>query len=52
VSALFGIMPLVTGGIGMWVGILNAVCAAIYIAVPLLYRFGELVAPVTFVLVA
>ena len=31
-----------------WLGILNIVFAAIFLAIPLLYRFGELIAPLTF----
>ena len=48
ISALFGIFQLVLGGSVWWVGLLNLVFAAIFVAVPLLYRFGELIAPLTF----
>jgi adenylate cyclase len=48
ISALFGVFQLVLGGSVWWVGLLNLVFAAIFVAVPLLYRFGELLAPLTF----
>ena len=48
ISALFGVFQLVLGGLVWWVGLLNLVFAAIFVAVPLLYRFGELIAPLTF----
>lgn len=31
-----------------WIGLVNAVCAAVFLLTPKLYRFGELVAPLTF----
>src|SRR5829696_67892 len=48
ISAVFGIFQLVLGGPAWWVGVLNLVFAAIFVAMPLLYRFGELIAPLTF----
>ena len=48
ISALFGVFQLVLGGSVWWVGLLNLFFAAIFVAVPLLYRFGELIAPLTF----
>jgi adenylate cyclase len=48
ISALFGVFQLLLGGPAWWVGVLNLVFAALFVAVPLLYRFGELIAPLTF----
>lgn len=48
ISAVFGVFQLVIGGPVWWVGVLNLGFAAIFVAVPLLYRFGELIAPLTF----
>lgn len=48
ISALFGVFQLLLGGPVWWVGVLNLVFAAIFVSVPLLYRFGELIAPLTF----
>ncbi|PEG34395.1 adenylate/guanylate cyclase domain-containing protein [Mycolicibacterium agri] len=48
ISLLFGIFQLSVGGPVWWVGVLNLVFAAVFMAVPLLYRFGELIAPLTF----
>ncbi|OMC34690.1 adenylate cyclase [Mycobacterium sp. GA-1841] len=52
VSGGFGIFQLVLGG-PMWrFGFVNLVTAALFLLVPLLYRFGELLAPLAFFLVA
>lgn len=52
VSGLFGAWQLL-GGIGVWwIGIINLVTAVVLLAVPLLNRFGELFASLTFVFVA
>lgn len=48
ISALFAVFQLVLDGPAWWIGLLNLVFAAIFLAVPLLYRFGELIAPLTF----
>ena len=48
VSVSFGIFQLTVGGPVWWLGILNLLIGAIYLAIPLLYRFGELIAPLTF----
>src|SRR5262245_16446923 len=52
VSGFFAVLSIFIGHGGMWIGVLSAVGAAVYLAIPLLYRFGELIAPVTFVIVA
>jgi adenylate cyclase len=48
VSAAFGVWQLTWSGEIWWVGLLNVVTAAVFLTVPYLYRFGELVAPLTF----
>lgn len=49
VSGFFGIVWFVTGT-GIWqIGVLNVVAAAVFAMIPLLHRFGELVAPLTFI---
>jgi adenylate cyclase len=52
VSAFFGVMQIITGQDVLWISLLNLVAAVVFLLIPLLYRFGELVAPVTFMLVA
>ncbi|MGE2834592.1 adenylate/guanylate cyclase domain-containing protein [Mycobacterium sp. SMC-4] len=49
VSALFGVFQLTLGGALWWVGAVNIVCAAMFLAIPRLCPLGELVAPLTFV---
>src|SRR5882757_10844056 len=48
ISLVFGIFQLTLGGQVWWIGLLNIVFAAIFTTVPMLYRFGELIAPLTF----
>jgi adenylate cyclase len=52
ISVAFGIFQLIVGGAVWWLGLLNLVFGAVFLAVPLLYRFGELIAPLTFLLFA
>ncbi|WP_422746499.1 adenylate/guanylate cyclase domain-containing protein [Mycobacterium sp. WMMD1722] len=52
VSAAFGIFQLVLGGSAWWIGLLNLAFGVLFIAVPLVYRFGELIAPLTFFVLA
>lgn len=49
VSIGFGAFQLVMGGALWWLGAVNLVCGLIFLAIPRLCRFGELVAPLTFV---
>ncbi|MHC9292873.1 adenylate/guanylate cyclase domain-containing protein [Mycobacterium sp. LTG2003] len=52
VSAAFGVFQLIVGG-QMWqFGLLNLAFASLFVTVPLLYRFGELIAPLTFFAIA
>ena len=48
ISVAFGIFQFTLGGRVWWLGMLNFVFGAIFLAIPLLYRFGELIAPLTF----
>jgi adenylate cyclase len=48
VSAIFGTLQITMGGPGWWIGVLNLVFAMLFMGIPLLYRFGELIAPLTF----
>lgn len=52
VSAVFGVFQLVMGGSLWWLGAVNLVCGAVFLLIPKLCRFGELVAPLTFVVFA
>jgi adenylate cyclase len=48
VSVSFGVFQLALGGPVWRLGMLNLGCAVIFMLIPLLYRFGELVAPLVF----
>lgn len=52
VSVLFGGLQMAIGGPGWWLGLLNLVCGAVFLAMPALYRFGALIAPLAFFVVA
>jgi adenylate cyclase len=52
VSAFFGIQGLFLGRDLWWIAALNLASASIFLMIPLLYRFGDLVAPMVFFLVA
>jgi adenylate cyclase len=51
-SIFFGVQGLVVGQDVMWIAVLNVVSGAIFLLIPLLYKFGELVAPLVFFFVA
>lgn len=52
VSGSFGVFQLVVGGPVGQFGFLNLAFACLFAMVPLLYRFGELIAPLTFFAIA
>ncbi|MFY1620964.1 adenylate/guanylate cyclase domain-containing protein [Micromonospora sp. WMMD736] len=52
VSAGFGVLQLTLGGPLWRLALLNLTCALVFLAIPKLYRFGELVAPLTFFVLA
>src|SRR6478735_10936615 len=45
ISVAFGIFQLTLGGPLWWIGLLNLAFRAVFAAVPGVYRFGELIAP-------
>ncbi|WP_163896039.1 adenylate/guanylate cyclase domain-containing protein [Mycolicibacterium hippocampi] len=49
VSIGFGVFQLAMGGALWWLGAVNLFCGLVFLAIPRLCRFGELVAPLTFV---
>jgi adenylate cyclase len=48
ISIFFGIQGLIVGHDVVWIAMLNVASGAIFLLIPLLYRFGELVAPLVF----
>jgi adenylate cyclase len=52
VSASFGAFQLLMGGALWWLGAVNLVCGLVFLTIPRLGKFGELVAPLTFVVFA
>lgn len=52
VLAAFGLLQVVLGGDVRALGFVNIVCAAVFLSIPRLCRFGELAAPLTFFAVA
>ena len=52
VSVGFGVFQLIVGGALWRLGFVNLTAAVLFMLVPLLYRFGELIAPLAFFLVA
>ena len=52
VSAFFGVQGIIVGQDLLWIPVVNLASATIFLLIPLLYRFGELVAPLLFFFVA
>jgi len=52
VTAVLGILQTVTGEGVLYIGVINLVMAAVFLAIPLLHRFGNIIAAMTFVIVA
>jgi adenylate cyclase len=52
VSFAFGAFQLALGSRTWWFGLLNVMFGLAFLAIPKLYRFGELIAPLTFFVVA
>lgn len=52
ISACFGVLEIWADSTYWWIGALNLVAAAALALTPMLYRYGELVAPLTFVAIA
>jgi len=52
ITIFFGIQGLIVGLDVVWIAMVNLTCGVIFLLIPVLYRFGELVAPLVFFLVA
>ncbi|QPG69061.1 adenylate/guanylate cyclase domain-containing protein [Mycolicibacterium mucogenicum] len=52
VAAFLGTLSMFAGEAGIWIGALAVLCAPVYLVIPRLYRFGELIAPLTFIAIA
>jgi adenylate cyclase len=52
VSIFFGVQGLIVGQDVVWIGMVNLASGVIFLLMPLLYRFGELTAPLVFYFVA
>jgi adenylate cyclase len=52
VTSGFGVMQLVVGNGSGYIGFVNLGTAALYVVIPLLYRFGDLIAPLVLTAVA
>jgi adenylate cyclase len=49
ISGGFGILQFWADPATWWIGVVNLVATAVFVLVPMLYRYGELVAPLTFI---
>lgn len=49
ISGSFAILQVFANSAAWWLGIINLIAAAAFLAMPLLYRYGEFVAPLTFI---
>lgn len=52
ISAGFGLLEIWADPTYWWIGALNLLAAAAFVLTPLLYHYGELIAPLTFVAIA
>jgi adenylate cyclase len=52
VSVFFGFQQFVIIQSAQWIGVLNLSAAVVFLAIPKLYRFGELVGPLVFIVAA
>jgi adenylate cyclase len=52
ISAFFGVQQFIVGHNAMWIGFVNLAAALVFLLIPKLYRFGDLVALLVFVAVA
>ena len=52
VTASFGALQLTLGGALWWLGVANVACAVVFLVIPKLCPYGELVAPLTFAVFA
>ena len=52
ISVLFGIQQFLVVQQAQWIGWVNVVTALVFLSIPKLYRYGELLAPLVFILTA
>ncbi|MEO8814737.1 MAG: adenylate cyclase [Mycobacterium sp.] len=52
ISGSFATLQFFGGPDSWWIGLINLVAAVAFVATPTLYRYGELIAPLTFICVA
>ncbi|WP_413467639.1 adenylate/guanylate cyclase domain-containing protein [Mycobacterium sp. RTGN3] len=52
VSLFFGLQQFFVVGSALWIGVVNLASGLIFLSIPKLYRFGDVVAPVVFLLIA
>jgi adenylate cyclase len=52
ISVLFGIQQFLIIQQAQWIGLINVATALIFLSIPKLYRYGELLAPLVFILTA
>ena len=52
VTAALGILQTITGSGVLYIGVINLAVAAIFLAIPLLHRFGNIIAALVFVTIA
>lgn len=52
VASFLGVLSMCAGQTGIWIGLLALLVAPMYLVMPLLYRFGELVPPLVFIGIA
>lgn len=51
-TATLGILQAVTGDRVLYIGVINLTTAAVFLAIPLLHRFGDMIAALVFVIVS
>lgn len=51
-TAFFGILQTITGDEVLYIGLINLATAAVFLAIPLLHRFGRMIAALVFVIVS
>ena len=48
-SSSFAVLQLFANPAGWWIGLIDVVAAVVFVSIPVLYHYGELVAPLTFI---
>lgn len=52
ISGGFAILQVFANSAAWWIGIINLIAAAAFVSIPVLYHYGELIAPLTFIGIA